>query len=164
MPSTCLPLEALLLLLLLLLCIYVNTFIRYIKYVDKYQTMVLGQDTQPAASGRRSLLLLLEDKRTCIGVEVKGITVVCYVKVKPILARLKTTLAGSTAALVVSGGLLVGLVQAGTDGDGIYGKGHLFCGQLCLLDLHDVVLCQCAAFPCCSGDYVLCGHCDCIWA
>ncbi|DBA82556.1 hypothetical protein WJX79_009289 [Trebouxia sp. C0005] len=44
-------------------------------------------------------------------------------EVKPILARLKTTLAGSTAALVLSAGLLVGLVQAGTDSDGIYGRG-----------------------------------------
>ncbi|KAL3151280.1 hypothetical protein ABBQ38_013118 [Trebouxia sp. C0009 RCD-2024] len=44
-------------------------------------------------------------------------------EVKPILARLKTTLAGSTAALVLSAGLLVGLVQAGTDADGIYGRG-----------------------------------------
>ena len=43
-------------------------------------------------------------------------------QVKPILARLKTTLAGSTAALVLSAGLLVGLVQAGTDADGIYGN------------------------------------------
>ena len=43
-------------------------------------------------------------------------------QVKPILARLKTTLAGSTAALVLSAGLLVGLVQAGTDADGIYGE------------------------------------------
>lgn len=44
-------------------------------------------------------------------------------EVKPILARLKTTLAGSTAALVLSAGLLVGLVQAGTDSDGVYGRG-----------------------------------------
>lgn len=47
-------------------------------------------------------------------------------QVKPILARLKTTLAGSTAALVLSAGLLVGLVQAGTDADGIYGDKLVF--------------------------------------
>ena len=43
-------------------------------------------------------------------------------QVKPILARLKTTLAGSTAALVLSASLLVGLVQANTDADGNYGE------------------------------------------
>lgn len=43
-------------------------------------------------------------------------------QVKPILARLKTTLAGSAAALILSAGLLVGFVQAGTDSDGIYGE------------------------------------------
>lgn len=43
-------------------------------------------------------------------------------QVKPILARLKTTLAGSTAALVLSAGLLIGLVQADADADGIYGR------------------------------------------
>jgi hypothetical protein len=50
-------------------------------------------------------------------------------QVKPILARLKTTLAGSTAALVLSAGLLVGLVQAGADADGIYGQ--FTCLQYC---------------------------------
>lgn len=52
---------------------------------------------------------------------------VTSVQVKPILARLKTTLAGSTAALVLSAGLLVGLVQAGTDADGIYGNPLVQC-------------------------------------
>ena len=46
-------------------------------------------------------------------------------QVKPILARLKTTLAGSTAALVLSASLLVGLVQANTDADGNYGASCL---------------------------------------
>ena len=55
-------------------------------------------------------------------------------QVKPILARLKTTLAGSTAALVLSAGLLVGLVQAGTDADGIYGRLLVqCCGTACFL-------------------------------
>ena len=55
-------------------------------------------------------------------------------QVKPILARLKTTLAGSTAALFLSAGLLVGLVQAGTDADGIYGE-LLACWNRCVLSL-----------------------------
>lgn len=57
-------------------------------------------------------------------------------QVKPILARLKTTLAGSTAALVLSAGLLVGLVQAGTDADGIYGKLLVPCLACCVTSGH----------------------------
>ena len=64
---------------------------------------------------------------------------VAYLQVKPILARLKTTLAGSTAALILSAGLLVGLVQAGTDSDGSYGK---------LLDSRGSFVYCCIAFFC----------------
>lgn len=42
-------------------------------------------------------------------------------QVKPILARLKTTLTGSGLALLVSAVLLVGLIRNGADSDGQYG-------------------------------------------
>ena len=42
-------------------------------------------------------------------------------QVKPILARLKTTLTGSGLALLISAVLLVGLIRNGADSDGQYG-------------------------------------------
>ena len=59
---------------------------------------------------------------TLVGKATGFVDFLAHLQVKPILARLKTTLAGSTAALVMSAGLLVGLVQAGTDSDGSYGE------------------------------------------
>jgi hypothetical protein len=43
-------------------------------------------------------------------------------QVQPVLQRLKTTLTGSGAALLMSSVLLFGLIRAGTDADGMYGK------------------------------------------
>lgn len=44
-------------------------------------------------------------------------------EVKPALARLRTTLLASGAALTLSAVLLFGLIRAGADGDGVYGRG-----------------------------------------
>ena len=43
-------------------------------------------------------------------------------QVQPVLQRLKTTLTGSGAALLMSSVLLFGLIRAGTDADGMYGE------------------------------------------
>ena len=45
------------------------------------------------------------------------------------LQRLKTTLTGSGAALLMSSVLLFGLIRAGTDADGMYGKLSLIVPQ-----------------------------------
>jgi hypothetical protein len=45
-----------------------------------------------------------------------------YAQVQPVLQRLKTTLTGSGAALLMSSVLLFGLIRAGTDADGMYGE------------------------------------------
>lgn len=44
-------------------------------------------------------------------------------EVQPVLQRLKTTLTGSGAALLMSSVLLFGLIRAGSDADGMYGRG-----------------------------------------
>lgn len=43
-------------------------------------------------------------------------------QVQPVLQRLKTTLTGSGAALLMSSVLLFGLIRAGSDADGMYGE------------------------------------------
>ena len=65
----------------------------------------------------------------------------CMLQVKPILARLKITLAGSTAALLLSAGALVGLVQAGTDADGIYGDDACMLASACIDNLFERMVC-----------------------
>lgn len=56
-----------------------------------------------------------------------------HVQVQPVLQRLKTTLTGSGAALLMSSVLLFGLIRAGTDADGMYGERLLqsLCHILC---------------------------------
>lgn len=44
-------------------------------------------------------------------------------EVQPVLQRLKTTLTGGGAALLLSSVILTSLIQAGTDSDGMYGRG-----------------------------------------
>ncbi len=48
-------------------------------------------------------------------------------QVKPTLQRLKGTLLGSGTALVLTAGVLFGLVTSGADADGMYGKALLCC-------------------------------------
>ncbi|KAG2496446.1 hypothetical protein HYH03_005670 [Edaphochlamys debaryana] len=44
-------------------------------------------------------------------------------EVRPVLAKLRTTLLGSAAALLASSVVLYGLIKAGSDADGFYGRG-----------------------------------------
>lgn len=44
-------------------------------------------------------------------------------EVKPALAKLQQTLIGSGAALLVTSVVLAGLIKAGADADGVYGRG-----------------------------------------
>lgn len=54
-------------------------------------------------------------------------------QVQPVLQRLKTTLTGGGAALLLSSVLLFGLIRAGSDENGIY-------GGLCRLVRSDLLL------------------------
>ncbi|KXZ50815.1 hypothetical protein GPECTOR_15g501 [Gonium pectorale] len=44
-------------------------------------------------------------------------------EVKPVLAKLRSTLLGSAGVLLASAVLLFGLIRAGSDADGMYGRG-----------------------------------------
>ena len=65
----------------------------------------------------------------CLGCSVGADSSTCFkqpvcsrAQVQPVLQRLKTTLTGSGAALLMSSVLLFGLIRAGTDADGMYGE------------------------------------------